>query len=303
MQSNEQQTRPGECPQCKWINGHRSWCSQFTLMSEDGRTAFLERLRDFTNAGHLLIEVWADADEVAPLPARLRPPLSLDEWLMELSAHYAVALAEQITVPDDDEITEWERDGDPCNHCGMAANYDPANGWYYHVDPTVPGCFLMGSGPIEGTNDPMTSTYLSGNTRRGPARPANEQEAWLANAALERSYDAEPKGKTMAANEVAAPRIPVVIPDEEKTDWEVAEANLATTPYPVYDGSGCRWIDLGPNVYGLIDYDGEYRIGLYYAEADQATGYDDEGVCATFEWFSDAKAYAERLVAIHKGKS
>jgi hypothetical protein len=44
------------------------------------------------------------------------------------------------------ERKDWENDGDPCNDCGEPAAYDEAAGWYYHLDPNAPGCFLMGSG-------------------------------------------------------------------------------------------------------------------------------------------------------------
>jgi hypothetical protein len=60
----------------------------------DARTLFLDKVRAFVAAGLDLTKVWDDtdagffADEVAPLPEALRPPLSLDEWLVELQEHY-----------------------------------------------------------------------------------------------------------------------------------------------------------------------------------------------------------------------
>jgi len=49
----------------------------------------------FHAAGMKLVEVWDvpgfNADEWKPLPDRLRPPLSLDEWLTELLVHYREA--------------------------------------------------------------------------------------------------------------------------------------------------------------------------------------------------------------------
>jgi hypothetical protein len=58
---------------------------------------FLARLRDFVRAGNRLAEVWDGdefhADEWAPLPDRLRPPASLDEWLADLAGHYEDAVA------------------------------------------------------------------------------------------------------------------------------------------------------------------------------------------------------------------
>ncbi len=51
-------------------------------------TEFERALRKFVRAGHDLCAVWGDADEVAPLSEDIRPPLSLDEWLDELLAHY-----------------------------------------------------------------------------------------------------------------------------------------------------------------------------------------------------------------------
>ncbi len=171
---------------------------------EQAKDRFMKALSDFYSAGMRLVEAWDDvdfnADDLAPLPARLAPPLSLDEWLIELTEHYEAAFSvdpgvrvvvttdrgyevgteisrnangEMVTVRFDDgtisswlvsrvapvsdeQATEgWEKDGDPCNDCGQPANYSEAAGWYYHVDPDAPPCFLMGSGPIEGHNDPI----------------------------------------------------------------------------------------------------------------------------------------------------
>ena len=49
-----------------------------------------------------------------------------------------------------DTRKDWENDGDPCNDCGQPAAYAEGTGWYYHIDPNAPGCFLMGSG-VEST--------------------------------------------------------------------------------------------------------------------------------------------------------
>jgi hypothetical protein len=77
--------------------------------------------------------------------------------------------------------------------------------------------------------------------------------------------------------------------------WETAWAKLDTLPYPVYDNSGCRSIDLGPDVYGLVDWDGEYRVGLYFTLPEE----DEGGICAVFERFEDFKAFCARLSVAH----
>ena len=41
----------------------------------------------------------------------------------------------------------------------------------------------------------------------------------------------------------------------EKTEYEVADENLTSILGGAMDGAGCRYIDLGPNVYALIDFD------------------------------------------------
>lgn len=55
---------------------------------------------------------------------------------------------------------DWADDGDPCNDCGQPAAYDPAHGWYYHIDPKAPECFLMGSGPIGADNNRRAPAQL-----------------------------------------------------------------------------------------------------------------------------------------------
>jgi hypothetical protein len=61
------------------------------------REKFLTALRKFCAAGQELADAWNGehfyADEAAPLPEALTPPMSLDEWLMELQVHYEEALA------------------------------------------------------------------------------------------------------------------------------------------------------------------------------------------------------------------
>lgn len=80
-----------------------------------------------------------------------------------------------------------------------------------------------------------------------------------------------------------------------KETYRDIAANLGRLPYPDFDGN-CRIIDLG-TTYALIDWDGEYRVGLYYdLDGDQ----DDGGICATFERFEDCEAFCERLAAIYK---
>lgn len=56
-------------------------------------TRFRRAAEDFYRAGMRLVEAWDDgegfnADERFPLPKHLQPPLSMDEWLTELLAHY-----------------------------------------------------------------------------------------------------------------------------------------------------------------------------------------------------------------------
>lgn len=78
-------------------------------------------------------------------------------------------------------------------------------------------------------------------------------------------------------------------------EHETAYKNLDTLPYPHFDGSGCRVIDLGSDVYGLVDWDaGVYRVGLYWNLPD-----DDGGVCAEFKSFEDMRAFTTRLSAAH----
>lgn len=86
-----------------------------------------------------------------------------------------------------------------------------------------------------------------------------------------------------------------VKPAEPTEDYKVADANLDTLPYADYDGTGCRYIDLGPAVYALVDWDGTYRVGLYFNLPDQ----DEGGICAEFERFSDCEAFCLRLSAAH----
>jgi hypothetical protein len=45
----------------------------------------------------------------------------------------------------DAENGGWQTNGDPCNDCGEPAAYEEGNGWYYHIDPDAPECFLMTS--------------------------------------------------------------------------------------------------------------------------------------------------------------
>lgn len=55
---------------------------------------FQEAVQEFVHAGERMVELWDDpdqgfyADERFPLPERLRPPMSMDEWLSELAEHY-----------------------------------------------------------------------------------------------------------------------------------------------------------------------------------------------------------------------
>lgn len=66
--------------------------------SETTRVEAIERFRvafeSFYTAGMDLVEAWDDSDAAFnadlewPLPEKIRPPMSLDEWLMELREHY-----------------------------------------------------------------------------------------------------------------------------------------------------------------------------------------------------------------------
>lgn len=54
---------------------------------------FRAAFADFYKAGQRLVEAWDDggnfnADEFFPLPEKLRPPMSMDEWLTALDEHY-----------------------------------------------------------------------------------------------------------------------------------------------------------------------------------------------------------------------
>ncbi len=80
--------------------------------------------------------------------------------------------------------------------------------------------------------------------------------------------------------------------EKARESWE----NLAKLPYPVYDGTGCRYLALGEQTYGLIDWDGKYRLGLYFTNDDEP---DDGGICAEFELFGDLVAFARRLSRVH----
>lgn len=80
-----------------------------------------------------------------------------------------------------------------------------------------------------------------------------------------------------------------------KTDtYEKAWENLDTLPFPSH--AGCVNIDLGPDVYAMVDFDADvYRVGLYYQlDGDQ----DEGGVCAEFERFSDCEAFVTRLAKV-----
>jgi len=81
--------------------------------------------------------------------------------------------------------------------------------------------------------------------------------------------------------------------DESDESYTAAWANVDSLPYPVLDAAGARLIDLGSDVYGLVDYDaGKYRLGIYWNLPE-----DDGGVCAEFERFTDLEAFATRLSA------
>lgn len=78
--------------------------------------------------------------------------------------------------------------------------------------------------------------------------------------------------------------------------YDKAWANLDKLPYAVYDGTGCRYMALGDQTYGLIDWDGKYRLGLYFNNDDEP---DEGGICAEFELFGDLVAFAQRLSRVH----
>lgn len=95
---------------------------------------FLIKLDVFLAAGMALVEAWnADArgfnaDVLAPLPEKLTPPLSLDEWLMELRSHYRSSLS----ACDDcgNPLARDESSGDPV--C-------VTRGCFYYMDITGRG--------------------------------------------------------------------------------------------------------------------------------------------------------------------
>jgi hypothetical protein len=56
-------------------------------------TKFRRAFEDFYRAGMRLVESWDDgegfnADERFPLPGKIAPPMSMDEWFDELAEHY-----------------------------------------------------------------------------------------------------------------------------------------------------------------------------------------------------------------------
>jgi hypothetical protein len=63
-----------------------------TKYAQEAEERFHAAFKEFYAAGLKLAEAFDDvdfnADERFPLPDRLRPPMSLDEWMYELSAHY-----------------------------------------------------------------------------------------------------------------------------------------------------------------------------------------------------------------------
>ena len=64
------------------------------ILRDHAEQEFRKRLREFVSAGQRLVQAWEDpdagfnADERWPLPEKIKPPMSLDEWLDELLAHY-----------------------------------------------------------------------------------------------------------------------------------------------------------------------------------------------------------------------
>lgn len=84
--------------------------AQVEAIEETTRIEAIERFRvafdAFYTAGMALVEAWDDPDAVFnadvewPLPPRIAPPLSLDEWLMELREHY---YQENAAVSEEDD--------------------------------------------------------------------------------------------------------------------------------------------------------------------------------------------------------
>lgn len=83
---------------------------------------------------------------------------------------------------------------------------------------------------------------------------------------------------------------PALVIEVDRSEWEEADRNLSSLGFPVFDGSGCRIVDLGTEVYGLVDYDGVYRLGLYWNLPE-----DDGGVCAEFKDFESFRSFVVRL--------
>jgi len=58
----------------------------------EARQEFKDAWREFYRAGQRLMETWDTvdfhADDEFPLPKNLAPPMSFDEWLMELDGVY-----------------------------------------------------------------------------------------------------------------------------------------------------------------------------------------------------------------------
>ena len=62
---------------------------------------FMAAMSNFFSAGVELVNAWDDretgfnADEEAPLPAALTPPMSLEEWFYSLLEHYQNAFEKE----------------------------------------------------------------------------------------------------------------------------------------------------------------------------------------------------------------
>jgi len=70
-----------------------------------------------------------------------------NEWRASkgLAPITAAGEAAEVVLEKLEPLTEWKKDGDPCNDCGSPARYVEATGWYEHIDWKAPKCFLMGS--------------------------------------------------------------------------------------------------------------------------------------------------------------
>jgi hypothetical protein len=113
---------------------------------QDEIDKFNAALHEFIRAGFALTDAWGDADERKPLPEHLKPPMSLDEWLMELQQHYA---ADETPEP---RILNLDKIVDVLHMAGIAA----------YVEQTGGGCATIFVGEVKEVDGDPRYTVLAG---------------------------------------------------------------------------------------------------------------------------------------------